>query len=167
MQTDPILVQIGDINSNERGSGARYNAGKPAIELIPLRLIGEYYVDRGEAQGWALVYLGQFQEGAGASPLLNIIELLGAPWRECADGFDYGRKKYKQWNWTKGMPWSVPIACAGRHLLWMIEGEEIDKESGIRHAALALCNITMLLTFISTYPEGDDRPVSELKRASS
>jgi hypothetical protein len=27
---------IGDINSREKGSGARYNSGKPAMELIPV-----------------------------------------------------------------------------------------------------------------------------------
>lgn len=27
---------LGDVNSNEPGSGARYNAGKPAFELVPL-----------------------------------------------------------------------------------------------------------------------------------
>lgn len=27
---------LGDVNSNEPGSGARYNAGKPAYELVPL-----------------------------------------------------------------------------------------------------------------------------------
>lgn len=28
--------KVGDVNSNEPGSGARYNAGKPAYELVPL-----------------------------------------------------------------------------------------------------------------------------------
>lgn len=29
-------MTVGDIESNARGSGARFNAGKPAMELIPL-----------------------------------------------------------------------------------------------------------------------------------
>jgi hypothetical protein len=166
MNTMVPIAHVGDINSNERGSGARYNGGKPAVELIPLRIIGEYYVSRGNELGEALVALGRFQEGAGSESLHDAIELVNAPWLECANGFDYGRNKYKAWNWTKGMPWSVPLACAGRHLLKMIMGEEIDHESGIQHAGLALCNITMLLTYTDTYPEGDDRPVNELKRTT-
>lgn len=166
MNTMAPIAHVGDINSNERGSGARYNAGKPAVELIPLRIIGEYYVDRDNKLGWGLIYLGQFQEGAGSAPLFDLVEMLGAPWRECANGLDYGRKKYNAWNWTNGMKWSVPLACAARHLLWMIEGEEIDQESGIPHAGLVLCNVTMLLTFMRTYPEGDDRPIEHLKAAA-
>lgn len=33
---DPRSPGIGDVHSNEPGSGARYNAGKPAFELVPL-----------------------------------------------------------------------------------------------------------------------------------
>lgn len=39
MQSDnntPMPGAVGDVNSNEAGSGARYNAGKPAFELVPL-----------------------------------------------------------------------------------------------------------------------------------
>jgi hypothetical protein len=32
----PQPANIGDVHSNEPGSGARYNAGKPAFELVPL-----------------------------------------------------------------------------------------------------------------------------------
>ena len=34
---------IGDITSTAKGSGARYNSGKPPLELIPLRLLADYY----------------------------------------------------------------------------------------------------------------------------
>ena len=57
------------------------------------------------------------------------------------------------------MPWSVPLACAARHiLLGPMAGESIDSESGLSHRGHFLCNIVMLLTFVRTYPEGDDRP---------
>ena len=35
-QTFGILTNVGDVNSNAKGSGARYNAGKPVLSLIPL-----------------------------------------------------------------------------------------------------------------------------------
>lgn len=36
---------IGDINSTAKGSGARFNTGKPDYSLIPLSLIAESYAD--------------------------------------------------------------------------------------------------------------------------
>lgn len=35
-QTFGALKTVGDVNSNSKGSGARYNGGKPDISLIPL-----------------------------------------------------------------------------------------------------------------------------------
>ncbi len=37
---------IGDVNSNEKGSGARYNVGKPDLSIIPLSTL------EGEARVW-------------------------------------------------------------------------------------------------------------------
>lgn len=34
-------MSIGDINSTEKGSGARYNAGKPDYSLIPMHLLAD------------------------------------------------------------------------------------------------------------------------------
>jgi len=114
---------IGDVNSNEKGSGARYNGNKPDMSLIPLWTLEE------EAKVW-----------------------------------DYGTKKYNAWNWAKGMPWSVPYACAMRHLSAWQRGEEIDPESGQPHLAHVMCNIRMLTLYATTYPEGDDRPPKELMK---
>jgi hypothetical protein len=52
-------MSIGDINSSERGSGARYNDGKPAFELIPLvaledcARVFEYGKQKYAAWNWA------------------------------------------------------------------------------------------------------------------
>jgi len=62
---------IGDINSDDKGTGARYNSGKPKLSLIPMVTLYD------EARVW-----------------------------------EYGEKKYKAWNWAKGMSWSVPYECA-------------------------------------------------------
>ena len=57
------------------------------------------------------------------------------------------------------MAWSIPLACATRHLIAMINGEEIDPESGLPHRGHVYCNICMLLTYAETFVEGDDRPI--------
>lgn len=70
----------------------------------------------------------------------------------------HGRQKYSAWNWAKGMPWSVPYACALRHLAAWQRGENNDPESGLPHLAHVMCNIRMLTLYAQTYPAGDDRP---------
>lgn len=160
------LKPIGDVNSNEPGSAARYNAGKPAMELIPLILIGEHLKFQNHPLATAMICLGRFQVGGNAVDLHDAIAAVDAPWHECAQGLDYGRKKYATWNWSKGMPWSVPLACAARHLLKMIAGEADDQESGVSHRGLVTCNIIMLLTYLHNHPEGDDRPTEWLAALS-
>lgn len=113
---------IGDVNSDEKGSGARYNQGKADLSLIPLSTLED------EARVWM-----------------------------------YGERKYKRFNWMKGMPWSVPLACALRHLAAWQNGEDLDPESGQPHLAHAMCNLRMLTLYSRTYQEGDDRPKDWLK----
>jgi len=115
---------IGDVNSKEKGSGARYNDDKPDFSLIPLCTMAD------EARVWA-----------------------------------YGKKKYAAWNWAKGMDWSVPYACAMRHLSAWQRGEENDAESGLPHLAHAMCNLRMLTLYKDVFPAGDDRPTRELEDA--
>jgi len=118
---DTVTKGIGDVNSNAKGSGARYNDNKADLSLIPLSTLED------EARVWM-----------------------------------YGKEKYAAWNWAKGMPWSVPYACAMRHLAAWQRGEELDPESGQPHLAHAMCNLRMLTLYSKTYQEGDDRPPKEL-----
>lgn len=113
---------VGDINSDAKGSGARYNANKPDYSLIPLETL------EGEARVWM-----------------------------------FGQKKYKAWNWMKGMQFSVPYACALRHLAAWQRGETTDPESGESHLDHVMCNIRMLKFYAEHYPEGDDRPTAWTK----
>jgi hypothetical protein len=46
-QTFGPLETVGDVNSNAKGSGARYNSGKPDYSLIPLNTLAD------EARVWA------------------------------------------------------------------------------------------------------------------
>ncbi len=162
------IVVIGDLNSDEKGSGARMNADKTAVELIPVRtwrkLFG-HQVSRmaGGCQGHLYTLLdivealADFQEGKrGGSWLLRAAPSI---WFDDAiDVFVYGAKKYKQWNWLKGQAWSVPTASAIRHARAVFNGEIIDQESGLVHTGHFMCNIIMLATFYDTYPEGNDFP---------
>lgn len=115
-------MTIGDVNSDARGSGARYNDNKPNFSLIPLVTLED------EARVW-----------------------------------EYGAKKYARNNWMKGQAWSIPLACALRHLAAWQSGETVDKESGVNHLAHAICNLRMLTLYETTYPEGDDRPTKWLR----
>lgn len=167
IQTGPDPVEgIGDINSTETGSGARYNTGKPPMELVPLAAIAASFGTHVPANR-ALALLSIWQEGGTQDTLTEIFRELGYDgWYEAALVFDYGRKKYAEWNWAKGMPWSAVMACAARHLMQMIDGEEIDAESKLPHRGHVFCNIVMLWTYHRTYKAGDDRPASHLLKGS-
>lgn len=164
---------LGDINSSEPGTGARFNAGKPPLHLIPLELIASWMAlqrcrvaDAGPQYRTALSLLGEFQTRKGERPdqltLLLVMDELGADWEECAYVFQYGITKYKEWNWAKGMSWQEVISCAARHILAAWRGEEKDQESGLSHVGHAMCNLVMLWQYVATWPEGDDRPPAAL-----
>ena len=156
-------MSVGDVTSSARGSGARYNDGKPPLELLPLRVFAEglYRIDFTEPQQRAydaLLKLAAWQEVGGVGYLYDSIRALGSPWHDGARVLDYGRRKYAAWNWSKGMAWSIAVGCAVRHLEGIIRGEEHDPESGLTHAGHAVCNLVFLITYHTTFPEGDDRP---------
>lgn len=115
-------MSVGDVNSQDKGSGARYNDGKVNFSLLPLCTLED------EIRVWM-----------------------------------YGQEKYAAWNWAKGMDWSIPFACAMRHLMQWQAGEDIDEESGLPHIAHAMCNLRMLTLYNKTFPEGDDREEKWLK----
>jgi hypothetical protein len=176
-------MAVGDVNSTALGSGARYNDGKPAMELLPVsdwaryyhRTLGPKATQKQVRAVDALLMLGLWQETGDAAALYKALERMdddgGVIFTECANVFTYGKRKYAEWNWAKGMAWSIPLACAARHLRKIIElGEMDDGESGLPHRGHFACNVFMLLTFMRTYPEGDDRPrnliTRELKNAA-
>ena len=156
----PSPIQVGDVTSTAKGSGARFNAGKPPMDLLPISILAEYWrTAKDSPAARSLAHLGEWQKTGKRINLMFALDALeGDIWQEAAGVFDYGRKKYAEWNWAKGMAWSVPTGCAVRHLLAIIEkDEDIDPESGKSHRGHAACNIIMLLTYETTFPEGDDR----------
>lgn len=158
-----IEESIGDVNSTARGSGARFNQGKPDMSLIPLTILADS-APRGCASELieAIKCVGRFQMRASKpsdiDELNKAVRHLADHLPACANVFDYGRKKYAAWNWAKGMAWSIPIACIGRHFYQVVHMDEAtDSESGFSHIGHILCNIIMLIWYIEHYHEGDDR----------
>ena len=77
--------------------------------------------------------------------------------RECAKVWTESLGKYPENNWEKGMPWTEVIASAMRHLEAIRMGEDIDKESGLLHAAHLQCNAAMLTEYYFTKQDFDNR----------
>lgn len=158
---------VGDINSNEKGSGARYNSGKPDYSLIVIEDMLPTLRDE-FPYGESIVFhvldrLGHFQQTHERAYLYDILDAVGLESiEESAHVFTYGAKKYAAWNWTKGMVWSIPLACAVRHSLAILRGEEYDSESGRKHIGHVVCNIMMLIHYAKYYKEGNDLPPVEM-----
>ena len=157
-------MAIGNIDSCDAGSGARFNDGKLQMGLVPVRIWLDYWQANFDWKTLVDLYdileeLARFQEGEddSAQKALNVAssELM----EQTVGVLVFGAKKYKEWNWAKGMPWQVPIECCLRHARKIIEqDEDIDEESGLPHMAHICCNLVMLAWFVRYYPDGDNRP---------
>jgi len=175
------VTPIGDLTSEKQGTGARDNAGKTPAELLPYTAVAQLLpAHKNEPVRDAVFALGAFQAGEDTA-LEDIMQAVaraaGITLRElvasAAEVFQYGMNKYKAWNWAKGMPYSVAMACIYRHLLGdPATGKEgmwddpkgLDAESGKPHYGHVACNVLMLQQWLGTYREGDDRS-EHLRRA--
>lgn len=150
-------MPVGDVSSNERGSGARFNDGKPDLSLIPPVLLP----CREDEEHYQLLNSMQLLMFDGnPTPLWDWMdEAMANNYDLCAKVFEYGKRKYAAWNWAKGMAWSIPVACALRHAHALYYNrEENDPESGLPHIGHILCNLVMLRHFAVTFSEGNDLP---------
>lgn len=153
---------VGDVNSDEKGSGARYNTGKPPMHYIPfeqqLKVLWQYADPDVEWLLLVLEKLSGFEKREYA--ISNIVAELGIDdLHEATYVWAYGANKYSAWNWAKGMAWSIPLACISRHAQAIIvDREPLDKESGCTHWGHIVCNLLMLDHYSSYYKAGDDRP---------
>jgi hypothetical protein len=93
---------------------------------------------------------------------------------EVAKVAGFGATKYERMNYMKGFNWSLAYDALQRHLHEFWDGNEIDPESGLPHAAHAAWQCLCLLSFSRRGLGTDDRykgpnflPVSseELERA--
>lgn len=182
-ESGPKKMAVGDLTSDEKGTGARDNADKPPYNYIPARCLAaiidafdkdqarQEMGDNEEADLWwytecsdevaMLEALGQWEEGKDHM-LKQAVACYLYSWEildEVTRVFEFGASKYAPWNWAKGMPWSVPLECIKRHARMIgLSGQWKDKESGLSHRAHIGCNLVMLLWFADHYREGDDRP---------
>jgi hypothetical protein len=54
---------------------------------------------------------------------------------------EFGAQKYDRDNWMKDMELNKILDSAQRHLAAMMDGEELDQESGLPHAGHVMCNM--------------------------
>lgn len=159
-------MPIGNVASTERGSGARFNDGKPDLSLIPPLLLPhknnlEHY--------FLLGHLDRFMfKGDGGALWEWMDGAMANNYDLCAEVFEYGKSKYAPWNWAKGMAWSIPIACTLRHAHALYyDNEENDPESQLPHIGHILCNLVMLRHFLNTFPDLNDLPYKVLGNAQT
>lgn len=86
-------------------------------------------------------------------PALAIIEL--------GKVMTMGAQKYEADNWRKGITYRRIVSAALRHLLAISDGEDVDPESGLNHAAHVMANMAFLIEFYKKHPELDDRYKTE------
>lgn len=153
---------IGDLDSKERGTAARFNNDKTKLQYIPMRLLIQFAKQQYDVSASMLQLaheIANFEEGEDAAIYRA---LAGFDLKEVCEVFDFGANKYAAWNWAKGFPWSSVLACFKRHWLAAVSGEDMDPESGRLHTGHAGCNVVMLAHFINHWREGDDRPDASL-----
>ena len=139
--------------------GVKSDEGKPKMDLLPLSwsmlgcspkltLMLEFSSNRGAMDdAEVLCLLGKsIADDLGPTAMLQVAEVM-----------THAEGKYPPHNWRKGLAWSRYIAAAMRHMDAHERGERIDKESGYKHLAHALCCVLFLLDYLQTHPEFDDR----------
>ena len=121
---------------NEKQKGLRYNQGKIRYSLIPKTAL-----------------------------------------KELASVLTYGSDKYTvrdeqgkvitsgDNNWQKGLSWKSVLDSIHRHLESFEAGIDYDNESGLLHLGHVMANVSFLIDFYRSYPEGDDRNHKYLKES--
>ena len=70
--------------------------------------------------------------------------------------FEYGAKKYTDWNWAKGMPFTAVIGCMKRHIAEIERSSDYDSESNQRHIGHIICNALMLEHYMNMIEKNPD-----------
>jgi len=86
------------------------------------------------------------------------------PLTSIAKVFTEGARINGDRDWEKGILWSEIYGAILRHVTVWWNGEEVDPGTGENHLAHAGTDIMILLEFIKTHPELDDRPKKEAKK---
>lgn len=76
---------------------------------------------------------------------------------ELAKVLTFGAQKYSAHNWRSGIQISRLLAAALRHLNALNAGQDCDEETGLQHAAHAMCCTMFIIWTLKHRPELDDR----------
>lgn len=129
--------------------GRRYNTGKLRYDLLPTGPIKDIVkVYTNGAHKYTIYEDEENNQILGKNISLEDVVKRGLKMVE--DGAN---------NWRKGMSWKETAACAQRHIVAFLEGEDIDPDPIMqtKHLANAAWNLLALLEFYKTHPEMDDR----------
>lgn len=85
---------------------------------------------------------------------------------ELAKVLTFGAKKYAPNNWRKGITLSRLFAAVLRHIFAMMRGEDLDPETGLSHAAHAMC-CCMFIVWTNKYRWDMDDRYKQLKEQTS
>ena len=69
---------------------------------------------------------------------------------------EYGCTKYSKDNWKKGFPISQLMESLLRHCFKLLEGELMDRESGLSHTGHIMANIMFMEYILCNNPQFDD-----------
>ena len=76
---------------------------------------------------------------------------------ELSQVLTFGAKKYSAENWRNGISYRRLIAAALRHIFACLRGENTDPETGLKHAAHAMCCMMFLIWTMNHRADLDDR----------
>lgn len=76
---------------------------------------------------------------------------------ELAAVLTIGKNKYAAHNWRKGISISRLLGATLRHTFALLRGETYDPETGLHHAAHAMCNLMFVIETLKVHSEMDDR----------
>jgi hypothetical protein len=153
------IMAVGDINSKASGTAARANGKKSSMDLVPV----SFWLNQWKASENMNIEIWDMLEALDAWQTGNdsyLLEWLGET-QDIAQAIpvlEFGAKKYKAWNWAKGMNYSVSLGSLLRHTQAILQDEMLDPESGQDHWSHILCNIMFLCYHTAHFPELDDRP---------
>jgi hypothetical protein len=85
---------------------------------------------------------------------------------EVARVLAFGAQKYSAENWRGGIHYSRLIAAGLRHMMAVSDGEDFDEETGLPHAAHAMCCMMFLIYMMKYRSDLDDRWINQLTPAT-
>ena len=90
-----------------------------------------------------------------SKPPMHLID--GYALEQLANVLAFGAEKYAPHNWRKGLAQTRLISAAMRHLSAFNGGQDTDPETGLHHAAHAMCCCMFMVWMSANKPQFDDR----------